>query len=257
MAELNITATTIRNGITVDEVEFEVAGHGTAEGYLVHDGRAGDVRPVAVAVHGENGDRTSLLPDLKALAAKGVMGLAIDSPAARDAITRRDHLQAFDALALTTAAGIHAVTSRDDAADGHLAILGRGLGGEVAGHVAVRTAACRVVVAAGSLLDRAAFLRDSPHGIAAGFRLRVDAGDAAAQIEGLSSKSLAAALRAGSDAMWQLQIAADDDRVDDDAVRELTFEIPSAVRVTQHETWADLGRGAARQERVELIRRLT
>ena len=79
MAEFHITASTIRNGVTVDEIEFDVAGHGTAEGYLVHDGRAGEVRPVAVAVHGENGDRSSLLPDLKALAAKGVMGVAIDS----------------------------------------------------------------------------------------------------------------------------------------------------------------------------------
>ena len=140
----------------------------------MHDGRAGEVRPVAVAVHGENGDRSSLLPDLKSLAAKGVTGVAIDSPAARAAISDRDHLAAFDALALTGAAAVHAITARSDAADGHLAILGRGIGGEVAGHLAARTAACRVVIAAGSLLDRAAFLRESSHGIAAGFRLRVD-----------------------------------------------------------------------------------
>ena len=256
MPELQITATTIRNGITVDEIEFEVAG-GTAEGYLVHDGRAGDVRPVAVAIHGENGDRSSLLPDLKALAGKGVLGLAIDSPEARAAIADRDHLAAFDALAVRGAAAIHAVTARDDAADGHLALLGRGLGGEVAGHLAARTAACRVVVAAGSLLDRAAFLRESPHGIAAGFRLRVDPEAADRQLEGLAPKSLLASMRAGTDALWQLQVADDDDRFDDEANRQLAFEIPSAVHIAHHATWSDLGRGAARQERVDLIRRLT
>ncbi len=257
MAELNITASTLRNGIAVDEVAFEVVGHGTAQGYLVHDGRAGDVRPVVVAVHEENGDRSSLLPDLKALAAKGVMGIAIDCPEAREAIGARDHLRAFDALAVTTAAAIHAITGRADAADGHLALLGRGMGGEVAGHLGSRTPGCRVVVAAGSLLDRAAFLRDSPHGIAAGFRLRVDPDQADAQIDGLASKSLAAALRVGADATWQLQVADDDARVDSETERELAFGIPNAVRITRHNTSADLGRGAARQERVELIRRLT
>ena len=256
MAEFHITASTIRNGVTVDEIEFDVAGHGTAEGYLVHDGRAGEVRPVAVAVHGENGDRSSLLPDLKALAAKGVMGVAIDSPAARAAISDRDHLAAFDALALTGAAAVHAITARSDAADGHLAILGRGIGGEVAGHLAARTAACRVVIAAGSLLDRAAFLRESSHGIAAGFRLRVDDDAAEAQIAGLAPKSLVASMQAGSDSLWQLQVADDDGRFDDEAERQLSFDIPSAVRITHHDSWADLGRGAASQERVELIRRL-
>lgn len=257
MAELEITATTIRNGITVDEVHFDIAGYGTAEAYLVHDGRHGEIRPVAVAVHGETGDRSSLLPDLKALAAKGVMGLAIDSQMARDAIADRDHLAAFDALAVTGAAAIHAVTSRDDAADGHLALLGRGLGGEVAAHLAARTAACRVVIAAGSLLNRAAFLGDSAHGIAAGFRLHVDDEAAAAQVEGLAPKSLIASMTAGTDALWQLQIADDDGRFDDEADRQLAFDIPSAVRITHHDTWADLGRAAARQERVDLIRRLT
>ena len=64
-------------------------------------------------------------------------------------------------------------------------------------------------------------------------------------------------MRAGTDALWQLQIADDDGRFDDEADRQLAFDIPSAVRITHHDTWADLGRAAARQERVDLIRRLT
>lgn len=254
MQLFEVTATTIRDGVTVDDVEFEVPGQAPAHGYLVR-GTTGEADRSAIAMHGEHGDRASLLPDLIALAANGFTALSIDSPATRAAIRDRDLLTAFTSELAIARAGLGALNADPLVHPDRFAAFGRGIGAEVAGHLAATSAGCRVVVAAGALPHRSTFLRTSDHPLAAGFRLRMTPEQLAAQADGLAPFDLVDQM-GGTDVTWMLQVADADDRLSAEDLRELAISIPGGIHVSHVDEWADLGRPAARRERVEFITRL-
>lgn len=254
MRLFEVTATTVRNGVTVEDVEFHVPGHSPAHGYLVR-GAMGEADRSAIALHGEHGDRASLLPDLIGLAANGITSLSVDSPITRAAFRDRDLLTAYTAELAVAQAGL--ATLNDDPlvhAD-RFAVLGRGLGAEVAAHLAATSAGCRVVVAAGALPHRCAFMRDSDHPLAAGLRLRLSDEELASQLAGLAPFDVVDQMTDG-EVTWMLQVADADDRLSVEDFRELAISIPGGIHVSHVDEWADLGRPSARRERVDFITRL-
>ncbi|MEM7095812.1 MAG: hypothetical protein AAF567_22610 [Actinomycetota bacterium] len=254
MGAFEVTATTTRDGVQVDEISFEVSSEDRGSAYFLQN-RTEDARPLVVAFHDGRGSRSDLLGEVETLAAKGHRCLAIDSPRMREAMGVRDHLAALTAAVTVGRAAIDAVRGLPQIDPQRIGLMGRGMGGEAAAVVAIDTTGVRVVAIAGALPRRGRFLA-SDHAIADAARLMLGDDAVARMVDGLTPLELIPALVAREDITWMLQLGDDDDRFDDDDRRELIYDIPQTVRIARHATWAELGRFHARQERIDLLHRV-
>jgi len=251
----DVISTTTRGGIDVEEIAIAGGGGAVGTGYLL--GRSNDEQqPIVVALHHERGDKATLLPDLEHLAARGFLCLSVDSPVTRRASSARDWLEAFDSELELAVAALDLLQHDPDAQRSHTALLGRGIGGEVAAAVAATTGRAQVVVAIAPLPDRSEFVRSSPHPLAAGLRQFHDEDRVTAQVAGLKPLRLVDQLDAGTDTNWLVQVADDDDRLSDQDHATLSLAIPRVVRVHHVTSAADLGARQARRTRIDFITRL-
>ena len=255
MADFELIASTTRSGIAVDEVSFNVADTPGAIGYLL--GRRNDgPQPVVIGLHDDRGDKASLLHDLEHLAARGFLCLSIDSPVTRRASAARDPLTAFDSQFSIALTALKLLRNDPDVEPHHAALLGRGLGGEVAAHIAAHTGDIQVVVATAALPDRSSFIAHSSHPLAAGLRLFLDDASIAAQVDGLHPKRLIHQLETARDTHWLLQVPDDDDRISDQDHANLSLTIPRTVRVEHIAHARDLSGRQARRTRLDFISRM-
>jgi pimeloyl-ACP methyl ester carboxylesterase len=171
-------------------------------------------------------------------------------------MSERDPLGAFNAHFRIALAGLNLLQGDPDTLDHQVAIVGRGIGGEVAAAVATHTGRCQVVVAVASLPDRSRFIEHSPHPLAAGLRQFHSAENLRRQIDGLAPRALIRQLDVGQSTQWLLQIAGDDDRLSDTDRQVLTMSIPRTVRVRTHQTMRDLAGNEARRERLDFVTNL-
>lgn len=255
MSDFELIASTTRGGVAVDEIQFEVAGGQPATGYLLGRGNTG-AQPTVLALHNERGDKATLLPDLEHLAARGFLCLSIDSPITRRASAARDPLAAFDSQFSIGLAALNLLQPESDVHQHRAAVLGRGIGGEVAAVIAAQTGRVQIVVAIAALPDRSDFVRRSPHPLAAGLRQFHDDEAVSAQVEGLRPKRLVAQLEAAPNTNWFLQVADDDDRFSDEDHATMSLAIPRAVRVNHVAHTRDLSSRQARRTRIDFISKL-
>ncbi len=255
MAAFDLISSTTRAGVSVDEVDLTAAGSPSATGYLL--GRSNDgPQPLVVALHDERGDKATLLPDLETLAARGFLCLSIDSPVTRRASASRDPLAAFTSQFEVAVAALQLLQADPTVQPDRVALIGRGIGGEVAASVAAHTGQVRVVVAIAPLPDRSEFVRQSTHPLAAGLRQFHDGDAAAGQVTGLRPRRLVAQLEAAAGTHWLLQVADDDDRFSDKDHATMSLGIPRTVRVNHVAHTHDLGTRQARRTRVDFISQL-
>lgn len=255
MADFELIASTTRNGTTVDEVAFGTADALDATGYLL--GRNNDgPQPVVIALHDARGDKASMLPDLEHLAALGFLCLSIDSPVTRRASAARDPLTAFESQFSIALTALNLLQGDPDVHQHRAALVGRGLGGEVAAHLAAHTGRIQAAVAIASLPDRGSFVESSAHPLAAGLRLFLDDESIAGQVNGLHPKRLIHQLEIARDTHWLLQIADDDDRISDQDHATLSLTIPRTVRVEHVAHARDLSARQARRTRVDFLSRM-
>lgn len=255
MAEFERISSTVRGGVTVDEVEIQVPDAPPTTGYLVGQ-RHDQPQPLVVALHDERGDKATLLPDLEHLAARGFLCLSVDSPITRRASAERDPLSAFDSLRAITNATLVTALSDPNVQSNRVALLGRGMGGEVAASVARLLDEVRVVVAMASLPDRSEFMRASAHPLAAGLRQFNDDDEVERQVRELHERRLVGQLEAAADTHWLLQVPEDDDRFSDADHATMSLSIPRTVRVDYVAHTRDLSSVKARRNRVDFISNL-
>ena len=255
MPDFALIASTLRGGVAIDEIEFDVEGFPPATGYLLGD-RNGEPQPLAIALHHERGDKATLLPDLEHLAGRGFVCLGIDSPMTRRATAARDPLTAFNSQFSIALQALNIMQEREHVIAGRTALVGRGIGGEVAALLAAHTGRAQVVVAANALPDRSTFVQDSTHPLAAGMRLFHDADEVAQQVTELRSRRLLDQLDRASNTHWLLQVADDDDRFSEQDRTALALSIPRTVRVDHVAVGHDLWALQARRARVDFISKL-
>jgi len=253
--DFELIASTLRGGLAIDEIRFEVEGAAPASGYLLGRRNEGP-QPVVLAVHHERGDKATLLPDLENLAGRGFLCLSIDSPVTRRASAARDPLAAFTSQFAIARAGLSILQEIDDAIAQRTSLLGRGIGGEVAAHLAAHTGRAQVVVAVDALPDRSAFVEHSSHALAAGMRLFHDAAEVAHQVDELRPRRLLGQLEQAPGTHWLLQVATDDDRFSEQDRSAMALSIPRTVRVEHIALGHDLWTVKARRARVEFISKL-
>ena len=252
MGDFDVIATTVRRGLAVDLVEFAVEDAPPATAYRLGDA-PGRPQPVVVAFHDERGDKATLLPELEILASRGFVCLGLDSPITRRAMADRDHLQAFEALLAIGRAATRHIQAEAKILEGSVAVIGRGIGGEVAARVAALSDGIRVAAAIGPLPRRSEFVAASAHPLAVGFRHFHDAATTDRIAAGLSTHDLLPALNAAPETSWLVQIADDDDRIDDTSRQALVLSTPRVIRISPYRTTEDLRTGRARRERLDFI----
>lgn len=255
MPDFDLIASLMRGGIAIDEIEFEVQSAPPATGYLL--GRRTDgPQPIVIALHHERGDKATLLPDLEHLIGRGFLCLSVDSPITRRASAARDPLAAFTSQFAIALAALNVMQDADNVVADRTALLGRGIGGEVAAHLAAHTQRAQVVVAADALPDRSAFVQHSAHPLAADMRLFHDRDEVTQQVAELLPRRLLDQLEHATDVHWLLQVAEDDDRFSDEDRAAMSLSIPRTVRVEHIAHGHDLWSQQARRSRVQFITKL-
>ncbi len=255
MADFDLISSTTRGGIAVDQVEFAVDDASSATGYLL--GRDNDgPQPIVVALHDERGDKATLLPDLEYLAARGFLCLSIDSPVTRRACAARDPLAAFTNQLEIGGAALRLLQADAGSHPERVALIGRGIGGEVAATLAAEATKVRVVVAVAPLPDRSAFVAASAHPLAAGLRQFHDGDMVGETVAGLRPHRLVDQLHAAVGTHWLLQVADDDNRYSDEDHATLSLAIPRTVRVDRVAHSHALSSRQARRTRVDFISNL-
>lgn len=255
MTDFDVISSTTRGGIDIDEIGLSIGDTQAGTGYLL--GRSGEeFQPIVVALHDERGDKATLLPDLEHLVTRGFLCLSIDSAVTRRACAARDPLAGFTSQLELAQVALDRLQHDPDVHPQHTALLGRGIGGEVAAALAAETGRAQVVVAIAPLPDRSEFVRVSTHPLAAGLRQFHDADAIEAQVTGLRPRSLVRQLEAATATNWLLQVADDDDRFSDQDRATLSLSIPRTVRVAHVAGTRDLAGRQARRVRVDFISRL-
>lgn len=252
MAAFDLISSTTRGGISVDAVELIASGAQSATGYLLGRHNEGP-QPIVIALHDERGDKATLLPDLEHLATRGFLCLSIDSPVTRRAAASRDPLTAFTSQFDIAVTALQQLQADPQVHPHRVALIGRGIGGEVAASLATHTGEVRVVVAIAPLPDRSEFVRQSTHPLAAGLRQFHDEDRIADQVAGLQRRRLVAQLEAAADTNWLLQVADDDDRYSDEDHATMSLAIPRTVRVSHFAHTHDLNSRQARRKRVDFV----
>ena len=112
------------------------------------------------------------------------------------------------------------------------------------------------MVAIGAHPDRARFIGDGAHPLAAGLHLHRGESDALRQSAGFAQHRFLDQIETARGALWLLQTADDDDRLDAKDRDSLSMSIPHAVRVDRVGFSSDLRSTAAMRSRVEFITRL-
>lgn len=252
MNHFDVIASTVRDGVTIDAIEFAIDGAPPATAYLLGNAR-GVVQPLAVAFHDERGDKATMLDDLKILASRGFLCLSIDSPGTRLGVIDRDPLAAFRTMLAIGTTAVALLQDQPDVREDSVALIGRGMGGEVAARVAALGEGIRVVVAIGALPRRSEFVAESGHALAVGLRHFHDPETTAHFVSQLSPHDLVGQLDASPDTSWLLQLADDDDRLSGEDRKALTLSIPRAVRVAAHPSMAALRDPRARRERLDFV----
>ena len=252
----DVLATTVRNGLTIDEIEFVVDDQQPSTGYVVRQ-RDGLTRRGVLALHDERSDKAALLPELTALGNLGFVAMSIDCAPARDAIRRRDLLGASVALQNAGQRALDLLSEEPEVNEQQLAVVGHGLGGEIAAALAVMAPGVRAIVAVGPLLHRGAFVRASTHPLTAGMALHLGEHATSAQANGLDAFDLSHQMHETSDRQWLVQLADDDDRLSDDDRHEFTLGIPPTIRVCDYQTRSALHAPDALGERVNFVDEMT
>lgn len=255
MAPFDVIASTVRAGLSVDEVAFDVPNAAPATAYLL--GRQPHrTQSVVIALHDERGDKSTLLPELEILASRGFLCLAIDSPASRLSFTDRNPGAAFAHQYASASAAIDLLSADVRSSHRRVAVLGRSLGGEVAGALAQTHDHVNVVVAIDPMLNRCQFVTESDHPIAAGIRQFHTPAALATIIDQLNDSQLQTLFEKVDSTHWLVQLSADDDRLDDHDWSYLATDAPPTVRVDRHETRRKLISERARRTRVDFINQL-
>jgi len=256
MQAYDVLTTTVRRGLTVDEIEFALPDQQPSTGYLVRQ-YPGVVRRAVLALHDERTDKAALLPELMALGALGFVAMSVDCPASRDAMRQRDALGATRTMHAAGQRALALLGDEPDVGPHRMAIVGHGLGGEIAGSLAEATSGVRTVVAVSPLLHRGRFVRDADHPLAAGARLHL--GDTAvdAQADGLIAFDLGEHMHETRERHWLVQLADDDDRYTAEDRREFSFGVPASARVSDYPTRVSLHAPAGLHERVSFLDAMT
>ncbi len=253
-ADFDILSTTTRAGRTIDEIEFATSGGASMTGYLVSLGGS-ELRPGVLAVHDGRGNRCDLLGDLRLLADKGFVGLAVDCPEARQSARNRDPLGSSLHLRAAVEAGWHVLAAHPVIKPLSIAAIGVGLGGSAAASFAAQTDQLSLVIGISTLSSVSRFIADSDHALAAGIRLHTAPVDVTTMTQGLRSFDLSTTMSAAS-AQWLVQFAEDDDLFDCDTIASLRGELPVTARISAHPTRLELVSGSGLEERVALLTRL-
>ena len=255
MNHFDVIASTMRDGVAVDTIEFAIEGAPPATAYLLGDD-PGRLQPVVIGLHDERGDKATLLSELGILAKKGFLCLTVDSPGTRLGVADRDPLDAFESMLAIGVEGLRLLQSQPEVLEGSVALIGRGIGGEVAGRMAAVNQRVRVVVSVGALPKRSEFVAMSNHALAGGIRHFRGEAETARMVDGLAQHDLVAQLAATPDTSWLMQLADDDDRLSDNDRTTLALSIPRTVRVAWHHSVDELRQTQARRERLDFITHL-
>jgi cephalosporin-C deacetylase-like acetyl esterase len=155
-----------REAATLHKGSYASARGGRVPAILVEPATAGDHHAALVFVHWGEGNRTELLPDAIALAAKGVVSLLLTAPSARPRLMRsptvttdrEEYLQAV----VDTRRAIDLLLARADVDPQRLGFVGHSFGAHVGGIVAGvdgRPHAYVLMAGVASLTD---FMRTTP-----------------------------------------------------------------------------------------------
>lgn len=252
----DLIATTVRSGRAVDEVEFEVPGSAPATAYIVGDASRRP-RGAVLAMHGVNGTKADLLPDLARLSDHGMLGVAIDCPAARRLHADRTPAAALQAQLMSAQRAFAIVNTREDVLEHRIGLIGHDIGGETAVRLAATVDHIRAAIASRPLPKRSAFVASSEHALAAGVR-RSLAGEAdlSRLTTDLEAFDVVAQLNASPGTHWLIQAAEDDDRLSADDAAILATRIPRTVRVSTHQRRSDISGRGGRSERVDFLAHL-
>jgi len=246
-------ATTVRSGRTIEEVEFAVRGAAPATAYVL--GRTTRrPRGAVLGLHGVNGTKADLLPDLARLSDQGLLCVALDSPEVRRLHIDRSPASAMHAQLRAAQQALTIMMNDDDVLPNALGLLGHDVGGEIAARLAVSADPIRAAAISRPLPRRSAFVATSDHALAAGVRQACD--DLALLTAELGELDLVDQLNARPGTHWLVQTSADDDRLSSDDVATLTTHIPRTVRLTSYGTRGELSQPRARTERVDFLSHL-
>lgn len=249
----DLIASTVRSGRTIDEVEFEVPGAPPATAYII--GReTRRPRGAVLALHGVNGNKADLLPDLNRLSDHGLLCVAIDSPATRRLHTDRTPAGALQTQFRVAQRALAIMTAYDDVLPHQIGLIGHDAGGEVVARLAATTDHIRAAAISRPLPHRSEFIATSDHALAAG--VRRDHADLAMLTAELGDFDLVDQLNASPGTHWLIQTADDDDRLSDSDKADLGTHIPRTVRLSSHHTRGDIRGRHGRSERVDFVAHL-
>ncbi len=254
MSDTLVHNRTRRGSTFVDDIEFTVPNQPSSSGHLVIPDRPSR-RTGILALHQARGDRNSLLADLRALAEAGFVGLAIDCAVSRRAAAARNPVEAHQAMLTTARAGLGVLRSHEAVDAGHIAVVGRGTGGSVAGVLASEDQPIDLVVTVNTPPAISSHYLHSDDPAAIAMRLRLDPAAIEKLGADLAPFDLITSIAQATETQWALSTADDDPSALQ--MRQRRSNIARTVRLLTQATSAELLNGLGALDRRALITRLS
>lgn len=258
---VRLVGATIRDGHTVEEIEFDGAHGATVTGYRVAQPLRG-LRPAILLAHHASGDKATMLPEAKWYASIGYVALAIDAPHRRPAPHtiasdnrtvagfERNHRQQLGDLRRAID-----VVETDETVDRYrIGFVGRNEGGMLAGALTSADERIRAAVTMAALPSQSTYLATSTLPRPSGFRARIGPDVLTKISASIAPFDLMESLAKTNTPHWLFQFGDDDERIDPDAVERLRDMAPLGSRFETYDIGADLQHSSADRHRRDFIR---
>lgn len=242
-----------RAGRVVKEVELTAEGM-CSRSYLVdHPERR--KRPALVVAHGHRDDRATHLEEVFRFVDRGFVAVSADLSSIRG-LHLADHSAAvLERSSSVVSAAIQYLASRPDVIDHGIALVGWGVGAEVATRAVVTTGQVRAAVIVDALVRRSSFIADAAHPVAAGVHRRLGRGEAIGLARSVKPFDLLDQLVGAPTTNWLVQLAGDDDRISVQDTSQLRLGLPLNASLDLFEKREDLRGYQAAKSRGAFIAR--